>query len=293
MQEKQRILAEKSFVNSLKMLAEVYEEISIMRIQRIKTSVLKTRNFLDELSKVFFDVKSSYVNKLIELRKKRVTKNTPLPTNLTKNSKEALILLSANTKLYGDIVPRVFNLFLNQARKRESDLVICGKLGKDLFDQKQTGLPYIYFNLPDADISFEDLKPLITHILNYQRINVIYGKFVNIINQLPVYSTISGEQPFDESENLQNKNIQKYLFEPSVEKIFDFFQTQILTSLLKQTIHESQLSRYASRINAMENALENIASRNTILKNQEKKANRLVQNRKQTETISGISFWSN
>src|SRR3990167_3327468 len=106
------------------MLAEVYEEISIMRIQRIKTSVLKTRNFSDELSKVFFDVKSSYVNKLIEMRKKRVTKNTPLPTNLTKNNKEALVLLSANTKLYGDIVPRVFNLFLDQARKRKSDLVI-------------------------------------------------------------------------------------------------------------------------------------------------------------------------
>lgn len=292
MHEKNRILSEISFINSLKILAEVYEEISIMRIQRIKTSVLKTRSFLDDLSQVFFDVKNSYRNLITEVLNKKITKDTPLPTNLTKNGKEIAVFLSANTKLYGDIVPRVFNLFLDQVRKRKPDMVICGKLGKDMFDQKKTGWQYMYFDIPDTDVGFEDLKSLISYILNYQRIIIFYGKFVNIINQVPVYTNISGEQPFDESQTKfeETKNI-KFLFEPSVEKIFDFFQTQILTSLFKQTIHESQLSRYASRINAMEEALSNIATNINNLKNKERKINRLIQNKKQTETIAGISFW--
>lgn len=302
MQEKQKILSEISFINSLKALAEVYEEISIMRIQRIKTSVLKTRNFLDDLSKVFFDVKNSYRNMLLEIRNSKITKNTPLPTGLVKNGKEVSVFLSANTKLYGDIVPKIFSLFMDQIRKRKSDIVICGKLGKDMFDQKKTDWQYTYFDIPDTDVSFEDLKQLISYILNYQKIIVFYGKFVNIINQIPIYSNISGEEPFDESQAGKEETQKvsntylgstgvKFLFEPSVERIFDFFQTQILTSLFKQTVHESQLSRYASRIDAMEEALENISSRLRDLKNQEKKINRAIQNKKQAEAISGISLW--
>lgn len=293
MQEKNRIITDLSLTESLKMLAEVYEEISIMRMQRIKTSVLKTRKFLEDLSQVFYNVKSSYINQILRFfQSKKEKKDIPIPTALVKNGKEVIVLLSANTKFYGDIISKVFNLFLEKAQTKKFDIVICGKMGKDMFGQRQTNLAYTYFEIPDADVKFEDLKPLILHIYNYQNIYVFYGKFINVINQIPVYSNVSGEEPMNKIEQEEKLHgAQKYIFEPSVEKIFDFFQTQIFASLFRQTTLESQLARYASRINTMEKSLVNIDARVNSLKTQERRLNRLTQNKKQLGTLSGITLW--
>ena len=45
-------------LNSLKELAQSYEEIAVVRMQQIKDSVLEARDFLAPLSDVFVDLKS-------------------------------------------------------------------------------------------------------------------------------------------------------------------------------------------------------------------------------------------
>ncbi len=73
MAQRKQVLEESRALYSLKDLAQSYEEISVVRVQNIKESVLKTRDFLADLSDVFVDLKASYpreVKKLLELRKK-------------------------------------------------------------------------------------------------------------------------------------------------------------------------------------------------------------------------------
>jgi F0F1-type ATP synthase gamma subunit len=50
----------------------------------------------------------------------------------------------------------------------------------------------------------------------------------------------------------------RFIFEPTLEKIFHFFETQIMANLFSQTLLENQLARHASRVNAMEEALGHI-----------------------------------
>lgn len=292
MQDKRKIAEEITLVGDLRMLSEAFEEISVMKMQKVRSSVLRTRDFLTNLLDVFYDVKGSYKKQILELmkKKKKDTSNISSFSTLAKNGKEVIVLLSANTKLYGDIIPRVFNLFTEKVKSSNSDVVIVGKLGKDLFEQSDTKKAYKYFDVPDTVASFEDLKPLVLDILNYEKVTVFYGKFENVINQTPTSINISGEEPIDE-EAPEEKRDFKFLFEPSLERILNFFETQMFTSFFKQTVDEFELARHASRIRAMEEALGNIDTKVKLLKSQQGRAKRLTANKKQIETISGISLW--
>jgi len=292
MQERKRIAEEIELVLSFKMLAEAFEEISVVKMQRVRSSVLRTRDFLSGLSNVFFDVKNSYRTQIISLMKKKKLKNENVThfSTLKKNGKNVVVLLSANTKLYGDIVPKVFQLFMESIKNLSCDIVIVGKLGKDMFEQRGAAREYTYFDVSDTTVSINDLKALITHIVEYENVTVFYGKFDNVINQNPAASVVSGEEPFEEKRPDLKKEV-RFIFEPSLQRILNFFETQIFTSLFKQTVHEYQLARYASRIKAMEEALENINLKVKDLEGKHRRAKKLEINKKQIQTMSGIALW--
>lgn len=288
MRNKNDLKNEIDLVSTLKLITQSYEEISVMRMKKNRESVLQMREFLAGLGDVFFHVKRSHMNYLLRLEKKNKQKLEK------KDPKTATVFISANTKLYGDIITKVFNLFIADAKKTTNDIIIVGKLGKELFEQEQTGKQYFYFEIPDDDITMEDLKPLVLNLTQYDKINVFYGKFQTILNQEAASSNVTGDEPLLQSQVVQNQNGQQdaaFLFEPSVEDIYTFFETQLFTSFLKQTLHESQLARFASRIKAMEEAIQNIDVRMNGLFSDQRKLVRRIDNKKQIEMLSGMALW--
>ncbi|MBI2600977.1 F0F1 ATP synthase subunit gamma [Candidatus Daviesbacteria bacterium] len=291
MSTKLKLADELYAANGMRFLAQAYEQISVFKMQKIRRSVLKTRDFLDRLSDVFFDVKGSYKDKIIALIKKK--KHVPTVNSfstLPKNGKSVAVFLSANTRLYGDIISKVFQSFKEYANTQsEVELVIVGKLGREIYDKESSSKKaYEYFEIPDNDVSFAQLEPLIAKILDYQKVTVFYGQFVNVLNQSAQGQEITGEQPVDDKQVQRQVH---FLFEPSLENILNFFETQIFTSAFKQTVHEAQLARYASRINAMEEALVNIDKRIKNIKYLKLRAQKDIQNKKLQQTIAGISLW--
>ena len=92
-----KIIAENlEALNSLKDLAESYEEIAVIRMQKIKDSVLKTRDFLQDLSDVFVDLKSSYDRDVKDLLIKRKQGSKTILPLLQKNGKTLMVYLSSN-----------------------------------------------------------------------------------------------------------------------------------------------------------------------------------------------------
>ena len=69
-------------------------------------------------------------------------------------------------------------------------------------------------------------------------------------------SVVSGvEVPTEKSED---KSFQLYFFEPSLEEVVIFFETEIFASLLEQVFHESRLAKTASRMMLLDRASQNI-----------------------------------
>ncbi len=312
MQNKQELLENIELVNTLKVITQAYEEISVMRMQKIRNSVLQTREFLSSIYSIFLDVKRSdkAYREYLGVEGADLSPYALLP----ENGRTITVYLSANARMNGDIITRVYREFDKYARENlQSDLLIVGKIGKELFDQSKYTRQYYYFEIPDDKVKLDDIKALAMLLMQYQEINIFYGLFENIVMQDPVKSNISGDRPFDptrlamkpgdpamqekpaEGSETNEENAEgverKFMYEPSLEELVLFFESQIFSSLLKQTIDESHLSRYASRIKAMEEALGNIDSKSKSLLSESRKLKKSVMNRKQNEALAGMALW--
>ncbi len=278
-------------LGTLRTLAEAYEQISVIRMQRVRGSVLTTRDFLDGLADIFKDVQQSYRDEVEDLIKHHKNSKESL-SGLQKNGKTIAILLSSNNKLYGDIVARVFHLFIQDVKKNNYDVAIAGKVGRVMFEQQNLSKPYLYFDMPDEDAQLSDVVPVIKKVAEYQKIYVYYGRFLNIVSQEPAISEVLGDGSLlDKPTAGDTEKHTPYFFEPTLRKILAFFETQMFTSVLKQVVDESELSRLASRIKSMEDSLSTIEREQEQLHKTELRAKRMVENSKQLQRLSGIALW--
>jgi ATP synthase F1 gamma subunit len=294
MAQRKIILENLEALNSLKDLAESYEEIAVIRMQKIKDSVLKTRDFLADLSDVFVDLKASYDREVKELLSKRKQGDKTILPLLQRNGKTLMVYLSSNGRLYGSVTQKTYKLFIQDLRKPEgqaSDLMVIGSAGKEMYENSGIGKPFTYFEIPDIGVDMDHIKKIMQTFLQYEKVHVYYGKFTNVVNQNPIGTSITGENIFESEVKEPMSREDRFIFEPILEKIFYFFETQIIANLFSQTLLENQLARHASRVNAMEEALIHIEEESKKLNQAKSQLKHQMQNKKQLETISGLSIW--
>lgn len=281
-------------LNSLKSLAESFEQIAVIRMQKIRDSVLKTRDFLEELSDVYVDLKASYERELQDLLKRREQGDKNLLPALQKTGKTLLVYLSANGKLYGAVTQKTFQLFKQDIKKSEyakADILIVGKAGREMYEGAGEQRPFDYFEIPDATFEIDHVKKLMSKFLQYEKVFIYYGKFGNVVTQTSISSSITGEDIFETEILAKTPREDRFIFEPTLEKIFHFFETQIMANLFTQTLLENQLARHASRVNAMEAALIEIEKESKVYNRMKNRIKTQLKNKGQLETISGLALW--
>lgn len=290
MAQRKKVLEDLEALNSLKNLAESYEEVAVVRMQKIRDSVLKTRDFLAELSDVFVDLKSSYEREIKELMQHRKNSDHSLFQLLQKNGKTLMVYLSSNGKLYGAVTQKTYRLFVQdlKARGDEVDLVVIGTAGKEMIENSGIKKTFEFYDIPDTSVDITHIKGLMHKFLQYEKVYVYYGKFGNVVTQDPIATSITGEEIFESETNKIDVREDKFIFEPTLEKIFHFFETQIMANLFSQTLLENQLARHASRVNAMEEALINVELESKRLNLVKNRLKHQMMNKKQLETISGV-----
>ncbi len=274
-------------VSSLRTLVEIYGEIASVRMIKVRDFVLKNREFLAAISSIFHDALEAYAKKLSDLVRLGKIKKGGKVTFLAHNGKTVAVFISANTGFYGDIVQRTFRKFIEDVRKNNYEVTIVGRLGRTLFVEEEPKRPYTFFDLPDYGVDESKLSEVIKHLVQYEEIRAYHGKYQSVVTQKPETYTITAGTPIQEDvkEPLVN-----YIFEPTVEKILSFFETEIFASLFDQSIRESQLAKFASRILAMDRASENIRSRLSYLNVENLKINHRIGNRRQLNSLSTILF---
>lgn len=288
MKNKKQLEKDLVLTNSLRGLAQAYEEISVTKMQRVRGRVLSSREFLEELSKVFSDVKSSYKSEIMRLIAHRKKGSVSFST-LEKNGKSIAILLSSNNKLYGDIGKKVFRLFLDTVKEQDSDIYIIGKVGREYYEATEGKRPYQYVEFPDNENAEKSIDTVIKLLEQYETVNIFYGQFVNVLSQNAIFANLSGNQGLEDEEKAKKEV--KFSFEPSLEATLSLFENQIFNSLFKQTLHESELSHVASRLKQMENALVNIETYQHKITQQRRILIKRKESSKRLQRLSGISLW--
>jgi ATP synthase F1 gamma subunit len=288
MQNKKQLNSEIETLNGLKTVVESYEEIAAMRMRRVKKSVLQNREFLsglnDTYQRVMYTFKMYAEKKNDKMRKKR-----PDWIPLETNGKTVTVLISANAGLYGDIVKKTFDLFVDNIKGANTDLVIVGKIGRQLMQFQDLGRQFKYFEIGDMGVDIDKSKEILDYILNYTNIIIYHGIFVSILRQDATRTFITGKAlDLQTSTDVQEL---KCIIEPSVEEVTKYFEKQILASIFEQTMYESSLSKFASRMVSMDYASENIGQSIRNVSFQRLKLRHVLDNNSQIERMSGATLW--
>lgn len=284
---KKEIVKEIDFLNTLKEILETYEEIAATRMARIRTSVLGSRDFLLELNAIFQQVKSSYTSAIEILMKKKKIKDPSKLTFIKRNGKTLYIFVSANTGLYGDIIKKTYDVFIDNLKKTPGDVVIMGKLGVEIYKADKVSIPYTYFDFPDNKMDNNILQTITQHIIQYEKVLVFYEQFNTVISQSPIVTNISGDPlPWDKGGPQA-----KYFFEPSLQKIMEFFEKEIFGSIFQQTIFESELAKFAARMVSLDYASDNTKDRLKQVILQKNRIKHQEDNKRQLEKFASMRLW--
>jgi len=269
-------------IANIEAVTKTYQEIANLKMNKIRQEVLNNREFAEELSRVYTLTKrfcAAQFKKEPQTRSKR---------SLAKGKKQRTVLfLSCNERFHGTLILDIWKEILNFLAENKADLIVTGRIGKYLAERSKLGHKMFYFELSDDEPEKKKIKGIIDFIKSYKEIIVFHGRFQTILFQKVVQSNISGEN----IEEKELNEIKKYLFEPSPEAVLDFFETELISAFLNQSILEHRLSRYATRMIAMHQASQNAEERRKNLRTKQKKLTRQLSNKKQIEMFSGFKLW--
>ncbi len=274
---------ELSRLETNKLLIEAYEEIAALRMRKIRSGVLASRDFNFGLDAIYQNLLLSYKNQIATLLAHKA-RNKKKPLLMERNGKNVSVFLSANTGLYGDILNKTYTQFIDFTTQHTSDIVILGRYGKNLFANQYPSTPFTFFDFPDTNIPDHLMNQFLAFILQYENIYIFFGKFNSMVSQVPTVLDVYGQEEKSLQENTSELN--KYLFEPSLETILVFFEKEIFASIISQTIKESELAKYAARMVALDSSIQNVKDALKKVELQKRLIAHRESNKKQLEAIS-------
>lgn len=240
---------------SLKYIAQSYTEISAKKLKEIRRDVERNRSFFAELSSLYHAIK------VVAAEKYHIFAG--------KNGKTAIVLITSNFRFYGTLNAKLVDFFIKETASRPADIFVVGKAGADLLQSHSFGTSGTFdtFSFKKDLPSNEELKLFVAKLAPYKQVLVFYPQFQSILVQNPVVKDITESQqikapsPAKEHQNLLDTILGKhpnwtddYIFEPSIEKILEFFDTQMITLLVEEAFLESELAKTAARLVTMDQA---------------------------------------
>lgn len=275
---------------SLKLITQAYAEISAIKLKRIRAGIEANRQFFNEIAGLFRTLKQVALrhHQLEDIMKKLVTKN----------SRTIALLITSNYRFYGDINSMVINQFLLASPKFATDRIVLGKMGIEYLTATEYQYPFTQTVL-SSDLPTEaELKNLVETVKNYQQVLVFHSKFKTVLQQIPQVTDVTQTAnvmlpPSNPLSSQVDKNAEPldFILEPEIDKMLQFFDSQIITLLLETTFLEAELSRTASRMISMDAAQTNA---NKFILDQRKllqSAKRNVADARLLDTFASFMQW--
>ena len=270
-------------LSNIETITRAYQEIANLRMNEIRQTVLSNREFIEELSRVYTLAKKAYPA-LLKMGGGAMKKGESV---IKRGRGKVAVFLSGNKPFYGTLILDIWQEIQRDLKEKGGDLVVVGKTGKYFAETSGWGMKMFYFELDDEKPERERVKEIIEFLENYEEIIIFHGRFHTVLSQKVVQTNISGitlEKELGE--------VKSYLFEPPLEAILEFFETELMSAFFNQTLLEHRLSRYATRMVAMYQATENAEKIREKLETEQKKLERQLLNKKQIEVFSGFQLWT-
>ncbi|MBP7760177.1 F0F1 ATP synthase subunit gamma [Candidatus Saccharibacteria bacterium] len=226
-------------IGTLKDLTNVFESLASTQVAKVKNKAQTSQQFFQLLWQRYTSLRVDPA--------KRITARGDAGGS---NGRTALILISAEAGLSGDLDMRMIETMQSDYEPEKTDIIVLGSHGASQLSQR--GIPYVkFYQVPESD-TYIDVSPVIAFVLPYERIIVYYEEYLSLgqqevrsIDLISRMKTMSKDAEEDVITDLET------IFEPSLDEIADQMEITMMSLALSQTILESGLAQAASRFNAM------------------------------------------
>ena len=265
--------------------ASALEDLSAMRLAGIRSGFERNRTFYAGIRDLYGIV-----------RKFGETKN---PIEKPKEKKQLFVALTSNKRFYGSLMREVIAaLARSLAQLPSSDALVVGRAGWQYVEQmnltKQVRQMILEEDMPSA----EEFDKLLDYFSQFDRVLVLYPKFINPfrqdvgiedITQSPERAIPDVKQK-DEAAAVEDAG-PTYIFEPESSAILSFFDAQVQRVLLQGVLLEAELARTAARLLRLEEAqarAHELAQRGEFRVRRESAA---ISDAELLETFAGLATW--
>lgn len=271
---------------ALKSLTEIYEDVAVVGMQSVRHQVLTNRIFLEGVSSVYALAKNAFLKQIAKIANKRERERQT--AFLRRNKKTVAILISGNQTLLGNLIIDTYKTYLSLVKSVKCDYAVLGKIGSYLLRDANLPSPFVEFPLDDYTLTEPKIKLALQFISRYERVLVVYPKFVTVLSQTPNVDDISGGVAIGEANIKVAKN---YFFEPNPRDVIAYFEGQIIEALFRQKLLESILARYGARLTIMDLASKKVTKIIAENLRDKKIIERREDNKKLFSQFAGINLW--
>ncbi len=275
-------------LGALRALMETYEALAANDIRKLRANIGEHRAFYDAIKMLFQDVHASYQSDIETLQQEGTTDADE--GGARKDG--ALVLITPNTSLNGEIVPAVFREFRDAvSRAPDADLVVVGFVGKVLMERLLPDMTFVYLPVPEERAPSETfLRAASRHLWQYRRVTLCHGISEQLLSMRAISSVVRGEEDVD-TQLGTSATRRRYLFEPSFSTVVRFFETEVFTALFEERLRESALARFSSRLILLDQSISGIERATTAASVERRRLLHRLEGRKQLGTMASVAFW--
>jgi F-type H+-transporting ATPase subunit gamma len=175
--------------------------------------------------------------------------------------KRLLVLITTDRGLAGALNSNTIRFASREIIDNPGDLsvVTVGRKGRDAMRRSRVPLEAHFAGFGDRP-SFADVLPVARLVSDdflagtYDRVDVIYSRFISTLSQRPVLATLLPIRASDDTEGIPGN---QFIFEPSPAAVLETLLPRYVATRLYQAVLEAKASEESSRMVAMKNATEN------------------------------------
>ncbi len=228
-------------ITTVQDLTSVFETIASIRVAHIRDKVVSSTTFFTELWQIYRQLR-------IDQKDSIGRRPTAEPGSF------ALIAITSDGGLIGDIDERIIKALLRDERSKDADIFVLGLHGINLLHQGDVRAKQA-FALPDMEQAEADVGPIAQMVGAYEKATVYYQQYISLshqaVAQLDLFSAVAVLGQDQQDQQVEVISSHDYLFEPSLLETITYMESAMLEIALGQVILESKLAQHASRFNAM------------------------------------------
>lgn len=278
MKRPNEIAREEAFMNTLVEITGAFEGIASMRISQIKSQVLQSTKFFNELWQIYTQLR---VDNIFSFGREKDDRRVI--------DKELLIIITAEGGFSGEIDQKLISLMLEAYNEHSNEIIVIGHHGA--IQLAQRGVPYKkYFKMPSRDKDI-NVTPIIREVQQYRSTKVYYQEYVSLSTQEVKSIELSRAVREHVGASGQDEDViseTNYIFEPSTYAVAAHLERSMMQIAVSQLILNSKLAQYASRFRAMSASSQRADESKQDLHKAYNRTRRSLKDERLKESINGL-----